>query len=67
MLNLDMTIRTSKLVSFFLIVVIFIENFRLKYCCQIWNHPDSLVFAAALAEVPSERIKWIADAKGRVP
>ena len=50
-----------------MIAVILIEKFRVKYYYQIWNHLDSLVFAADLAQVHSERIKCIADATGRDP
>ena len=50
-----------------MITVILIEKFRVKYYYQIWNHRDSLVFAVDLAQVPSERIKCIADATGRDP
>jgi hypothetical protein len=62
-----MTIRILKWLSFLLIAVILIEDFRVKYYYRIWNHPDSLILAAALAEVPSLRSKGIADAKGSDP
>ena len=62
-----MTLRVPKLVLFLVIAFILIEKFRVNYYYRIWNHPDSLIMAAALAEVPSLRIKGIADAKGSDP
>lgn len=67
MLNYNMTLRVRKLVLFLVIAVVLIEKFRVNYYYRIWNHPDSLIMAAALAEVPSLRIKGIADAKGSDP
>ena len=51
----------------FVISVVLIEKFRVNYYYRIWNHPDSLILAAALVEVPSDQIKDIADAKGSDP
>jgi hypothetical protein len=62
-----MTTRVLKWLWFLVIAVILIEKFRVNYYYRIWNHPDSLIMAAALAEVPSLRIKGIADAKGSDP
>ncbi len=62
-----MAARVLKWVSFLVIAVILIEEFRVKYFYRIWKHPDSLILAAALAEVPSERIKGITDAVGSDP
>lgn len=52
---------------FSVVSVILVEEFRVKYYYRVWNHPDSSILAAALAEVPSDRIKDIADAKGSDP
>jgi hypothetical protein len=49
------------------IAVVLVEGFRVKYYYRIWNHPDSLILAAALAEAHPERFKGIADAKGSDP
>ena len=62
-----MTTRIWNWVWVFVISVILIEKLRVNYYYRIWNHPDSLILAAALAEVPSLRIKGIADAKGSDP
>jgi hypothetical protein len=60
---------TRVLKWFWVLVVAFllIEKLRVNYYYRIWNHPDSLIMAAALAEVPSLRSKGIADAKGTDP
>ena len=62
-----MTTRIWNWVLVFVISVILIEKLRVNYYYRFWNHPDSLIMAAALAEVPSLRIKGIADAKGSDP
>jgi len=62
-----MTTRIFNWVLFLVVAVILIEKLRVNYYYRIWNHPDSLIMAAALAEVPSLRIKGIADAKGSDP
>ena len=62
-----MTTRIFNWVLFLVVAVILIEKLRVNYYYRIWNHPDSLTMAAALAEVPSLRIKGIADAKGSDP
>lgn len=62
-----MTTRIFRWFLFVVIAVILIEEFRLKYYYRIWNHPDSLILAAGLADVPSERIKGIVDAVGSDP
>jgi hypothetical protein len=54
-------------VLFLVVAVIFIEHFGVKYYYRIWNHPDSLIMAAALAEAYPNRFKGIADAKGKDP
>lgn len=59
--------RISKWLFFLVVFVTLLEEFRVKYYYRIWNHPDSLILAAALAEEPPERIKDIADAKGSDP
>lgn len=62
-----MATRILRWFLFLVIAVVLIEKFRVNYYYRIWNHPDSLILAAAFAEVPSERIKGIADAKGSDP
>jgi hypothetical protein len=62
-----MTTRIWNWVWVFVISVILIEKLRVNYYYRIWNHPDSLILAAALAEAPSERFKGIVDAKGSDP
>jgi hypothetical protein len=62
-----MATRVLKWVLFLVIAGMLIEKVRVKYYYRIWNHPDSLVMAAALAEVYPERFKGIADAKGSDP
>jgi len=52
---------------FLVVAVILIQEIRVRYYHQIWNHPDSLILAAALAEAHPERFKGIADAKGSDP
>jgi hypothetical protein len=59
--------RIFKGVVFLAVAVILIEKIRVRYYYRIWNHPDSLIMAAALAEVYPERFKGIADAKGSDP
>jgi hypothetical protein len=44
-----------------------IEKVWVKYYYRIWNHPDSLILAAALAEAHPERFKSIVDATGSDP
>lgn len=62
-----MAARIFNWVCFLVIAFILIEKLRVNYYYRIWNHPDSLIMAAALAEVPSLRSKGIADAKGADP
>jgi hypothetical protein len=62
-----MTTRIWNLVWVFVISVILIEKLRVNYYYRIWNHPDSLILAAALAEAHPERFKGIVDAKGSDP
>lgn len=62
-----MVTRLLKWFSVLVVAFLLIEKFRVNYYYRIWNHPDSLILAAALAEVPSERIKGIADAIGSDP
>jgi hypothetical protein len=59
--------RIFKGVVFLVVAVILIEKIRVRYYYRIWNHPDSLILAAALAEAYPERFKGIADAKGSDP
>ncbi|MEY4690922.1 MAG: hypothetical protein RIT19_1247 [Verrucomicrobiota bacterium] len=59
--------RIFKGVVFLAVAVILIEKIRVRYYYRIWNHPDSLILAAALAEAYPERFKGIADAKGSDP
>ena len=66
-LNLNMTTRILRWFWFFVIAGILIEKFRVNYYYRIWNHPDSLILAAALAEAYPERFKGIVDAKGADP
>jgi hypothetical protein len=61
---------TKRVLKWFWVLVVaflLIEKLRVNYYYRIWNHPDSLIMAAALAEVPSLRSKGIADAKGTDP
>jgi hypothetical protein len=62
-----MTTRVLKWFSVLVVAFLLIEKLRVNYYYRIWNHPDSLIMAAALAEVPSLRSKGIADAKGTDP
>ena len=62
-----MTTRIFNWVLFLVIAVILIEKLRVNYYYRIWNHPDSLILAAALAEAHPERFKGIVDAKGSDP
>ena len=62
-----MTTRIFNWVLFLVVAVILIEKLRVKYYYRIWNHPDSLILAAALAEAHPERFKGIVDAKGSDP
>jgi hypothetical protein len=61
------TTRIFKGVLFLVIAGMLIEKVRVKYYYRIWNHPDSLILAAALAEAHPERFKSIVDAKGSDP
>ena len=47
--------------------LVLIEEFRVKCYYRIWNHPDSLILAAALAELPAGNSKNIVDAVGSDP
>jgi len=62
-----MTTRIFNWVLFLVVAVILIEKLRVNYYYRIWNHPDSLILAAALAEAHPERFKGIVDAKGSDP
>jgi len=62
-----MTTRIWNWVWVVVISVILIEKLRVNYYYRIWNHPDSLIMAAALAEAYPERFKSFADAKGKDP
>ena len=62
-----MATRIFNWVLFLVIAVILIEKLRVNYYYRIWNHPDSLILAAALAEAHPERFKGIVDAKGSDP
>lgn len=62
-----MTTRILNWVAFLVIIVILIEEFRVNYYYRIWNHPDSLILAAALAELPAGNGKEIVDAVGSDP
>ena len=62
-----MATRIFNWVCFLVIAVILIEKFRVNYYYRIWNHPDSLILAAALAEAHPERFIGIVDAKGSDP
>ena len=62
-----MATRIFNWVWVFVIAVILIEKLRVNYYYRIWNHPDSLILAAALAEAHPERFKGIVDAKGSDP
>lgn len=62
-----MATRIFNWVLFMVIAVILIEKLRVNYYYRIWNHPDSLILAAALAEAHPERFKGIVDAKGSDP
>ena len=62
-----MTTRIFKWVLFLVIAGMLIEKVRVKYYYLIWNHPDSLILAAALAEAHPERFRGIADTKGSDP
>ena len=62
-----MTTRIFKGVLFLVIAGMLIEKVRVKYYYRIWNHPDSLILAAALAEAHPERFKSIVDATGSDP
>jgi hypothetical protein len=59
--------RIFKGVVLLVVAVILIEEIRVRYYYRIWNHPDSLIMAAALAEAYPDRFKGIADAKGSDP
>jgi hypothetical protein len=62
-----MATRIWNWVWFLVISLILIEKLRVNYYYRIWNHPDSLILAAALAEAHPERFKGIVDAKGSDP
>lgn len=62
-----MVTRLLKWFSVSVIAFLLIEEFRVKYYYRIWNHPDLLILAVALAELPADNNMKIVDAVGLDP